>query len=314
MPHFAVEHLSMSFGGLKAVDDVSFEIQEGAIHGLIGPNGAGKTTVFNCISGLYKPTGGRVTFAEHDLTQLRPHDIAQVGVARTFQNIELFRQMSALDNVIVGQHSHLRAGVLASAFSRKWTQHEERQSRVRVQEIMRFLGLEEVQHLPAGSLSFGHQKRLELGRALALEPQMLLLDEPASGMNTQETIALRHLIQDIRQRFNITILLVEHDMGLVMKLCDQISVLNFGVKIAEGTPREIQITPRSSNTGEERRCRRHGLETFYGNIRAQGYLPDARREHRYPPRANVLARPRPSRQSLDHASGDWHDRVYGPAY
>jgi len=243
MPHFAVERLSMYFGGLKAVDDVSFEIQEGAIHGLIGPNGAGKTTVFNCISGLCKPTRGRVTFAEHDLTQLRPHHIAQVGVARTFQNIELFRQMSALDNVLVGQHSHLRAGVLASAFSLKRMHHEERQSRARAQEIMRFLGMQEVQHLPAGSLPFGHQKLLELGRALALEPQMLLLDEPASGMNTQETIALRHLIQDIRQRFNITILLVEHDMGLVMKLCDQISVLNFGVKIAEGTPREIQNIP-----------------------------------------------------------------------
>jgi branched-chain amino acid transport system ATP-binding protein len=254
MPHFAVEHLSRYFGGLKAVDDVSFEIQEGAIHGLIGPNGAGKTTVFNCISGLYKPIRGRVTFAGHDLTQLRPHHIAQVGVARTFQNIELFRQMSALENVLVGQHSHLRAGVLASAFSLKRMHHEKRQSRTRAQEILRFLSLEEVQHLPAGSLPFGHQKLLELGRALALEPQLLLLDEPASGMNTRETITLRHLIQNIRQRFNITILLVEHDMGLVMKLCDQISVLNFGVKIAEGTPRQIQHNPEviAAYLGEEK--------------------------------------------------------------
>jgi branched-chain amino acid transport system ATP-binding protein len=254
MPHFAVEHLSRYFGGLKAVDDVSFEIQEGAIHGLIAPNGAGKTTVFNCISGLYKPIRGRVTFAGHDLTQLRPHHIAQVGVARTFQNIELFRQMSALENVLVGQHSHLRAGVLASAFSLKRMHHEKRQSRTRAQEILRFLSLEEVQHLPAGSLPFGHQKLLELGRALALEPQLLLLDEPASGMNTRETITLRHLIQNIRQRFNITILLVEHDMGLVMQLCDQISGLNFGVKIAEGTPRQIQHNPEviAAYLGEEK--------------------------------------------------------------
>ena len=243
MAHFQVECLCKSFGGLKAVDQVSFQIEQGAIHGLIGPNGAGKTTLFNCISGIYKPDEGKVIFAGHDLTALKSHQIAHVGVARTFQNIELFGQMTALENLLVGQHAHMRSGVFDSALRLLRVRREEDASRQKAQGILRFLGLEAIQDYPARSLSFGHQKLLELGRALALGPQMLLLDEPASGMNNQETTALRHLIEGIRTRMGITVLLVEHDMGLVMKLCDRISVLNFGVKIADGTPSEIQNNP-----------------------------------------------------------------------
>jgi branched-chain amino acid transport system ATP-binding protein len=242
MAHLQVEQLSISFGGLQAVNEVSLAVEEGAIHGLIGPNGAGKTTIFNCVSGLYKPQRGTIRFAGHDLTLLKPHQVAQCGIARTFQNIELFRNMTALDNLLVGQHTHLQCGMFAGALALPWGRREAEQSRARVRQIMQFLGLEEVQHHLAASLAFGHQKLLELGRALALEPRLLLLDEPASGMNPQETAALRLLIEDIR-RLGITILLVEHDMGLVMKVCDRISVLNFGIKIAEGTPRDIQHNP-----------------------------------------------------------------------
>src|SRR5215813_372170 len=250
MAHLQVEQLSVSFGGLKAVNEVSFEVAEGAIHGLIGPNGAGKTTIFNCVSGLYKPQRGTIRFAGHDLTPLKPHQVAQCGIARTFQNIELFRNMTVLDNLLVGQHTHLQCGIVASALALPWGRREAEQSRVRVRQIMQFLGLEEVQHHLAASLAFGHQKLIELGRALALEPRLLLLDEPASGMNPQETAALRLLIEDVRRRLGITILLVEHDMGLVMKVCDRISVLNFGIKLTPcGRPRAL-----TRRTPWSRRC------------------------------------------------------------
>lgn len=243
MARLQVEQLSISFGGLKAVDDVSFTIEDGTIHGLIGPNGAGKTTIFNCISGVYQPNQGRLLFDGHDLTRLQPHEVAQRGVARTFQNIELFQNMTAFENVMVGRHVHLKSSVFAGAFALPRVRLEERQSRKRVREILDFLKLSDVQHHLASSLPFGHQKMLELGRALALEPKLLLLDEPASGMNTQETAELRLLIDEIRTQLGVTVFLVEHDMGLVMKLCDRISVINFGVKIAEGTPQEIQNNP-----------------------------------------------------------------------
>jgi branched-chain amino acid transport system ATP-binding protein len=243
--YLSVEQLSINFGGLRAVDNVTFAIQEGHIHGLIGPNGAGKTTIFNCISGFYHPASGIIQFRGHDITHLRPDQIARRGIARTFQNVQLFQSMSALDNVLVGKHSHmrLRLGLVAEALSLPWVPRQEQMVREKAQAILTFLNLAEVQQQAAGHLPLGLQKRLELGRALALEPSLLLLDEPAGGLNDVETHNLAQLLRQIRDHFKLTILLVEHDMGLVMSVCDVITVLNFGRKIAEGTPREVQNDP-----------------------------------------------------------------------
>jgi len=243
MTCLALHEVCLSFGGLRAVDRVSFSIETGAIHGLIGPNGAGKTTVFNCITGFYRPTSGAIRFRERDITGLRPDQIARLGIARTFQNVQLFRSLSALDNVLVAKHSHMRTGVFAEGLTLPFVRRQERQVRDKVDEVMAFLGLTDIQRQPAGNLPFGSQKRLELVRALALEPTLLLLDEPASGLNVSETRALAELLLAVRDRFKLTILLVEHDMGFVMNLCGTITVLNFGGKIAEGTPREVQNSP-----------------------------------------------------------------------
>jgi branched-chain amino acid transport system ATP-binding protein len=233
----------MNFGGLRAVDGVTFSIQTGQIHGLIGPNGAGKTTVFNCITGFYRATSGTIRFRQRDTTHLRPDQIARAGIARTFQNVQLFRSMSVLDNILLAKHSHMRTGILAEALALPLVHREERTVREQAEELMDFLGLVGIQHQAAGNLPLGSQKRLELGRALALQPSLLLLDEPASGLNTPEMQALADLLRKVRDRFELTILLVEHDMGLVMNICDTITVLNFGRKIAEGTPRDVQSHP-----------------------------------------------------------------------
>ena len=243
MSYLSVEQLAINFGGLRAVDNVTFAIQEGQIHGLIGPNGAGKTTIFNCITGFYPPTSGTIRFRDQDITHLRPDQIARRGIARTFQNVQLFRSMSALDNVLVAKHSHMRTGVVAEALALPFVHQQERRVREQAQTILTFLDLAHVQRQAAGHLPLGMQKRLELGRALALAPTLLLLDEPAAGLNTAETHTLAQLLRHIRDRFRLTILLVEHDMGLVMSVCDTITVLNFGRKIAEGGPREVQNDP-----------------------------------------------------------------------
>jgi len=241
---FALEGISISFGGLQAVDDCSFEIRDGEIFSLIGPNGAGKTTIFNIINALYKPDSGRVLLEGKDLVSLKPSQIAKRGVARTFQNIELFSQMSVLENILVGRHLFFESGVLASSLAFGKSKNEETQNKETASEIISFLELKEFEKQKVTDLSFGIQKRVELARALALNPKVLLLDEPAGGLNPQETEHLMEIIKAIRDRRGITILLVEHDMRLVMGLSDRICVLHFGVKIAEGTPQVIQKDPK----------------------------------------------------------------------
>jgi branched-chain amino acid transport system ATP-binding protein len=239
----SVDDLGLSFGGLRAVDGVSFAIETGAIHGLIGPNGAGKTTIFNCVTGFYRPSVGRIRFLEHDITHCRPDQVARLGIARTFQNVQLFPSLSVLDNVLVAKHSHLRTGVLAEGLALPFVRARERSVRDKAVALLEFLGLAGLQRQPAASLPLGSQKRVEMARALALEPRLLLLDEPASGLNTSETQALAETLRRIREQFALTVLLVEHDMGLVMNVSDTITVLNFGRKIAEGTPHEVQNHP-----------------------------------------------------------------------
>lgn len=241
---FALEDISISFGGLQAVNDCSFEINNGEIFSLIGPNGAGKTTIFNIINALYKPDSGRVLLEGQDLVSLKPYQIAKRGIARTFQNIELFSEMSVLENILVGRHFFFKSGVIASSLAFGKSKSEETQNKETAAEIISFLELKEYEDQKVTDLSFGIQKRVELARALALNPKVLLLDEPAGGLNPQETEHLMEIIKAIRDRRGITILLVEHDMRLVMGLSDRICVLHFGVKIAEGTPEIIQKDPK----------------------------------------------------------------------
>ena len=239
-----VENLSISFGGLKAVDNVSFEVPEKSIYGLIGPNGAGKTTIFNCISGFYKPDSGNVLFSNNDkeinLVQYKVHDIIGQGLARTFQNVELFKMMTVLENLMVGDHSKTKGNILAEGFRLPFIQREEDKVKEKAMKILDFLGLKGMEHLPAAAQPYGVQKLIELGRALISGPKLIILDEPAAGMNATETEALAKMIRKIRDEFGITVLLVEHDMSLVMDICEKICAINFGKKIAEGSAKEIQ--------------------------------------------------------------------------
>jgi len=241
---FALENISISFGGLQAVNECSFNIQDGEIFSLIGPNGAGKTTIFNIINALYKPDSGRILLEGQDLVSMKPHQIAKRGIARTFQNIELFSEMNVLENILVGRHFFFKSGVFTNTLAFGKSKIEEAQNIETASEIISFLELEEYKYQKVTDLSFGIQKRVELARALAMNPKVLLLDEPAGGLNPQETENLMEVIKAIRKKRGITILLVEHDMRLVMGLSDKICVLHFGVKIAEGTPQVIQKDPK----------------------------------------------------------------------
>jgi ABC-type branched-subunit amino acid transport system ATPase component len=234
-----VDGLSISFGGLAALSDVSFEAAEGEILALIGPNGAGKSTVFNVLTGLYRPSAGRATFDGVDLLALAPHDVVRCGVARTFQNTEIFKPLTALDNVLVGEHRRLRAGPLAALAWLPRVTREERAARARAEALLARLGLADVAGVEAGSLPLGRQKRLEMARALATGPRCLLLDEPAGGLNPTETRGLMELIVRLRDELRLTVVVVEHDMDLVMSISDRVVVLHYGRKIAEGTPRAI---------------------------------------------------------------------------
>lgn len=237
------EGLSKRFGGLQALSEVSFSIRKGDIYGLIGPNGAGKTTLFNVMTGLYIPESGRCLFAGRNLTECKPHQIAESGFARTFQNIRLFGSLSALENVMIGRHVRTHAGVLGAILRNRSTRQEEEQIEARAYELLDYVGIAQHANEIARSLSYGDQRRLEIARALATDPMLLALDEPAAGMNPSETVVLRQLIEKIRGD-GITVLLIEHDMKLVMGLCDRVLVLEYGKVLAEGKPTEVQHNPR----------------------------------------------------------------------
>ncbi|MHB8667637.1 MAG: ABC transporter ATP-binding protein [Burkholderiales bacterium] len=239
----AVDGVSVHFGGIIALDGVSFDIAPGQVAGLIGPNGAGKTTLFNCLSRLYRCNRGAIVFDGRPLLSIPRHSIAAAGIGRTFQNLALFRTMTVLDNVMVGRHCRTRSGFLSNALRLPRVGREEHASAEKARELVAFLDLESVADKRVSDLPFGTQKRVELARALASEPKLLLLDEPASGLNHEEVHALGKLIRDIRDRLRVTVLLVEHHMSLVMSVSDKVVALNFGRKIAEGTPAEVQQHP-----------------------------------------------------------------------
>ena len=251
-----IENLTISFGGFRALNNVNFEVEKGSIYSIIGPNGAGKTTIFNCISGIYQPSSGKIFFKEEDITHLKPYQVAKKGIARTFQNIELFSHMSTMDNLMLGRHLHMRTGVWRGAtfiYKGSKAAKEEIENRGKVEEVIDFLELQAARNQFVINLPYGTRKLVELGRALALEPEVILLDEPSAGMNMEEKGDLMFSIQDIRDDLGITVLLVEHDMNLIMDISDRILTLNYGERIAEGLPQEIQKHPEvlKAYLGEE---------------------------------------------------------------
>jgi len=239
----SVDRVSLSFGGIKALTDVSFDIRKGEIRAIIGPNGAGKTSMLNVINGFYRPQQGRITFKGRTRTKMRPHDAARNGIARTFQNVALFRGMTVLDNIMAGRTLKMHRGIVWQLLRVGPALQEEVRHRRKVEEIIDFLEIPQIRRVPVGRLPYGQQKRVELGRALALEPDLLLLDEPMAGMNVEEKEDMSRFIIDVNDHFGTTIALIEHDIGVVMDLSDRIVVLDYGRKIADGTPDDVRSDP-----------------------------------------------------------------------
>lgn len=240
----SLQGVSQEFGGLLALDEVRLEVEAGKIFGIIGPNGAGKTTLFNIVTGIYTPTAGQVIYKENAINGLPPYELARRGIARTFQNIRLFNKLSVLDNVKVGFHGVTRAGFFGAMLGLPAERREEKAITRRAQQLLEMVGLNEKRMEYADNLAYGEQRRLEIARALALNPTLLLLDEPAAGMNASEKLSLMSFIKEIRANQGLTILLVEHDMDVVMNICEQIAVLDYGRKIADGPPEEVKNDPR----------------------------------------------------------------------
>ncbi|HTK93975.1 MAG TPA: ABC transporter ATP-binding protein [Verrucomicrobiae bacterium] len=255
-----IREVSKSFGGVQAVSGVSLDVQQGELLSVIGPNGAGKTSLLNMISGFYHPDTGRIVLDGADVSDFAPSRIAERGVGRTFQNIALFRGMTVLDNLMLGRHVHMRSGVVASVLYWGLAQKEEVAHRRAVEDIIDFLKIQDLRRRPTGSLAYGLQKRVELGRALALEPKVLLLDEPMGGMNQEEKEDMARFILDVNEERGVTVILIEHDMGVVMDISDRVAVLDMGQKIADGTPDEVRANPRviKAYLGETRGPRNGG--------------------------------------------------------
>jgi len=243
MPLLKIEDIHLSFGGVKAINGVSIDVEKGRIHAIIGPNGAGKTSIFNCISSVYRPQQGTVYFEDRKITGISPHRIASLGIARTFQNIALFHHMTVLDNLMLGRHLFLKCGVFLGGLYLGPARREEIENRKVVEDIIDFLEIENIRKKPVGTLAYGLRKRVELARALSLKPKLLLLDEPMAGMNLEEKEDMARFILDINEEWGVTILLIEHDLGVVMDISHRVSVLDFGVKIADGEPAEVAQDP-----------------------------------------------------------------------
>ncbi|MBV8615987.1 MAG: ABC transporter ATP-binding protein [Acetobacteraceae bacterium] len=240
---FEADTLSVQFGGIRAVDAVSFTVEPGEVFSIIGPNGAGKTTIFNLISRIYQPTSGRLLLRGTDITRVPPHRVAGLGIARTFQNIELFSNASVLQNLLIGCHAHVQAGILSQLLFLPAARRDELVHRERAEDVIAFLGLQRYRHTLIGSLPYGVRKVVELGRALCTEPKLLLLDEPSSGLNVEETEGMGYWIEDIQKDLGITVIMVEHDMSLVSAVSNRVMALNYGRVMAIGTPREVQTHP-----------------------------------------------------------------------
>ena len=244
VPLLAVDQVTLAFGGVRALHEVGFSVRAGSITAVIGPNGAGKTSLFNTISGFYRPSQGTIRFKGQDITRVPAPQRAKMGLGRSFQNIALFRGMTVLDNIKLGRHAHLKTNVLDALFYVGRARREEAELRADIEErIIDFLEIDHIRHAPVAALSYGLQKRVEMARALAMQPQILMLDEPVAGMNREETEDMARFILDVRAEWGVTVLMVEHDMGMVMDLSDHVVVLNFGQVIAQGTPAQVQADP-----------------------------------------------------------------------